>query len=40
MSKTPWLTSKAVIRILERNGFKLVRTKGSHHIYRNDETKK
>jgi len=40
MPKTPSLTSKEIIKILERNGFKLVRTKGSHKIFRNDETKK
>lgn len=32
MPKTPSLTSKDIIKILERNGFKLVRTIGSHHI--------
>ncbi len=40
MSKSPSLNSKEVIKIVEKNGFKLVRTKGSHKIYRNGVTKK
>ncbi|MBV6477586.1 MAG: hypothetical protein HGGPFJEG_00325 [Ignavibacteria bacterium] len=40
MPKTPTFTSKDVIRILERSGFKLIRTKGSHKIYRNEESKR
>ena len=40
MSKLQSLTSKDVIKILEKKGFKLIRTKGSHHIYRNEESGK
>ncbi len=40
MSKIPSLTSKEVIKILGRNGFKLIRTKGSHQIYRNETSKR
>jgi len=40
MPKTPILTSKDVIKILEKNGFKLIRTKGSHKIYRNELSKR
>ncbi|MFZ1320555.1 MAG: type II toxin-antitoxin system HicA family toxin [Ignavibacteria bacterium] len=40
MPKTPVLTSNDIIKILEKNGFKLVRTKGSHHIFRNEQSKK
>ncbi len=40
MPKIPPLTSQKVIRILEKKGFILVRTKGSHRIFRNDQTGK
>lgn len=40
MSDTPALTSRKLIRVLERNGFVLDRVKGSHHIYYNPETKR
>ncbi len=40
MSKIPSLTSAKLIKILERNGFVLSRTKGSHKIYYNSQTKK
>lgn len=33
------LSSKALIDILERNGFAFKRAKGSHHIYFNDLSK-
>ena len=33
------LSSKALIDILERNGFTFKRAKGSHHIYFNDLSK-
>ena len=36
MPKTPVLTSNDIIKILEKNGFKLV----SHHIFRNEQSKK
>jgi predicted RNA binding protein YcfA (HicA-like mRNA interferase family) len=39
MPKLPVLTSRDVIRILEKRGFVLDRVKGSHHIYLNPETK-
>jgi predicted RNA binding protein YcfA (HicA-like mRNA interferase family) len=38
MPKLPPLTSQKVIRILERKGFILIRTKGSHHLFRNEQT--
>lgn len=33
--RLPRLTSKDIIRILERRGFALSRSSGSHHIYKN-----
>jgi len=40
MHKLPALTSIKVITLLKKNGFVLDRTKGSHQIYRNPETKR
>lgn len=40
MSKTLNLNLDQTIKILEQKGFKLVRIIGSHHIYRNFETKR
>ncbi|MEO1784694.1 type II toxin-antitoxin system HicA family toxin [Thermodesulfobium sp. 4217-1] len=40
MPKLPSLTSQKVIYILQKKGFILERTKGSHHIYINLETKR
>ncbi|NJD78100.1 MAG: addiction module toxin, HicA family [Candidatus Methanoperedens sp.] len=40
MSKLPTLTPQKIIKVLERKGFVLDRTKGSHYIYYNNETKK
>ena len=40
MPKLPSLTPQKVIKILEKKGFILDRTKGSHHIYYHPETKK
>lgn len=40
MSKTLNLNSDQIIKVLELKGFKLLRIKGSHHIYRNFETKR
>ncbi|MEM2145238.1 MAG: type II toxin-antitoxin system HicA family toxin [Candidatus Jordarchaeaceae archaeon] len=40
MSKLPSLTSKKVIKILEKRGFVLDRVKGSHHIYYHPETRR
>jgi len=37
MPKLPALTSKDVIRILEKRGYVLDRVKGSHHIYLHSE---
>lgn len=34
MTKTPSYTAKEIIKVLERRGFVLDRTKGSHCIYR------
>lgn len=33
MPKQPRLTAQAAAQLLEKVGFALVRTKGSHHIY-------
>jgi predicted RNA binding protein YcfA (HicA-like mRNA interferase family) len=38
--KLPSLNPKNIINILERNGFVLDRTKGSHHIYYHPESKR
>ena len=40
MSKLPSLTPKEIIRILQKKGFTLDRTKGSHHIYFHSELKR
>lgn len=40
MPKIPSLTPQKIIKILERKGFMLDRTKGSHRIYYHPETKK
>ncbi|MEO8711665.1 MAG: type II toxin-antitoxin system HicA family toxin [Parafilimonas sp.] len=39
MSKTPSLTSKELIKLLEQRGFVFDRSKGSHQIYFNQEKK-
>jgi len=40
MPKFPSLTSQQVIKVLEKKGFVLDRSKGSHRIYIHPETKK
>lgn len=40
MPKLPSLTPEKVIKILEKGGFVLDRTKGSHHIYYHPDTHK
>ncbi|MBS3921328.1 MAG: type II toxin-antitoxin system HicA family toxin [Deltaproteobacteria bacterium] len=40
MPKLPSFTPQEIIRILEKKGFLLDRSKGSHHIYYHPETKK
>ena len=40
MPKLPSITPQKVIKILKKSGFKLDRTKGSHHIYYHGITKK
>ncbi|PIV25795.1 MAG: hypothetical protein COS37_09710 [Anaerolineae bacterium CG03_land_8_20_14_0_80_58_20] len=40
MPKIPTLTPQQVIRILERKGFILDRSKGSHRIYIHPDTKR
>ena len=40
MHKLPSLTSQKVIKMLERKGFVLDRSKGSHRVYYNSENKK
>jgi predicted RNA binding protein YcfA (HicA-like mRNA interferase family) len=40
MPKLPSLTPKKIIKVLERKGFVLDRTKGSHHLYLNAEKKR
>lgn len=34
------ITPKQMIKLLEKNGFVLIRSNGSHHIYENKETNK
>ena len=38
MPKIPPVTSRNVIRILEKKGFVLVQITGSHHLYMNEQT--
>lgn len=33
--RAPRITAREIIRVLERRGFVLARSSGSHHIYRN-----
>jgi len=33
--RLPRLTARAIVRVLERHGFVLSRSSGSHHIYKN-----
>ncbi len=40
MRKLPALTPRKIIAILEKKGFVLDRTKGSHHVYYHPETKR
>ena len=40
MPKVPSFTPQKIIRILEKKGFLLDRSKGSHHIYYHPETKR
>jgi len=40
MTKTPSLTPDEIIRLLKKHGFELMRTKGSHQIYKNRTTGK
>lgn len=40
MSKLPVLTPQEIVAILEKKGFGHIRTKGSHAIYYNTNTKK
>jgi predicted RNA binding protein YcfA (HicA-like mRNA interferase family) len=40
MPKFPSCRPKDIIKILEKNGFVLDRTKGSHHIYFNKKSNK
>ena len=40
MSELPSLTPHKIITILKEKGFILLRTKGSHQIYRNPKTKR
>ncbi len=35
MTKTPSLTPDEIIRLLKKHGFELIRTKGSHQIFKN-----
>ena len=38
MSHTPALTPDVIIRLLKKHGFELLRTKGSHQIFKNRST--
>ncbi|KPL03386.1 MAG: hypothetical protein AMJ73_07320 [candidate division Zixibacteria bacterium SM1_73] len=40
MHKLPSLTPQKIVQVLEKSGFVLDRTKGSHHIYYHPETKR
>ena len=40
MSNTPSLTPDDLIRLLQKHGFVLMRTKGSHRIFKNQATGK
>ncbi len=40
MPKLPSLTPQKIIKVLEKKGFVLDRTKGSHYIYYHPETKR
>lgn len=40
MSKTPSLTAKELIKLLEQHGFELNRINGSHHYYVHPQSKK
>ena len=37
MTKLPRVTGKEIIAALQKTGFKVVRTKGSHHFLRHDD---
>ena len=39
MTKLPRVTGKEIIAALQKAGFKVVRTKGSHHFLRHDDGK-
>jgi predicted RNA binding protein YcfA (HicA-like mRNA interferase family) len=36
----PRLTAKEIVRILERHGFRLSRSSGSHHVYKDTAGKR
>ncbi len=38
MAKLPRVTGKEMVRFLERQGFGLVRVRGSHHYFERDST--
>ena len=40
MPRLPVTSPRKIIRVLERKGFVLDRTKGSHHIYYHPKTKR
>lgn len=40
MTKAPSLTPDELIRLLKKHGFELMRTKGSHQIFKNRSTGK
>jgi len=40
MRKLPSFTPQKIVQVLEKNGFVLDRSKGSHHIYYHPETKR
>lgn len=40
MSKFPSFTSKELVKLLKKNGFVLLRSKGSHNMYHNPVTKR
>jgi predicted RNA binding protein YcfA (HicA-like mRNA interferase family) len=40
LTGVPALSAEAVVRILEKKGFRLLRTKGSHHTFLDPESRR
>lgn len=39
MGKIPWPSGKEIVRFLEKQGFSIVRIRGSHHVMENNGLK-